>query len=173
MDTAENQIVVYGYSIFDYVKKYDPQWKLFVEHLERLYIKYTLKKNKHIFSYPKRNLNAFPPENVYEVMKYLDDYSLLQVTKVCKQCKELASREELWEHLLFDKFGIHSNYVHSNSPEVYKRKKGNSMNHQLSAREVYKTLYQSYHGLVNHKETLPLSRIFVPASLLHESIIVR
>jgi hypothetical protein len=166
---AENQVIVYGYSIFHYMKRYDADWQKLVEFLQQLYVKYTLQKNR--FFYPKRQVNLFPPENVCEVMTYLDEKSLAAAALVCKQWRDLASREQLWEALLFAKFGIQANTLHS--PVLSKRKKLSDEPKRLPAKAIYKKMYLSYHGVVHHDQSMPLHRMYVPATMLPGSILVR
>lgn len=161
-------MIVYGYSIFHYMKRYDPDWKKMVEYLQQLYVKYTVQK--HRLFYPKRLVNLFPPENVYEVMTYLDEKSLSTAALVCKQWRDLTSREALWESLLLAKFGIQSSTLHS---PILNRKKHSNEPKRVTAKVIYKKMYRSYHGVVHRDDSMPLHRIYVPAMMLPGSILVR
>lgn len=108
----ELRLVKYGYSVLDYAREYDSDWRTI---LDELVLKLHPKLEKELCI---PNLirvlpdpNNFPMESVHHVFSFLDSEDLLQAAAVCRMWRDVSARDELWSDLLLRKFNVSAESV--------------------------------------------------------------
>ena len=161
MNALNYQLIQYGYSILDYVRKYDNEWIKSVEYLKQI----LNLNNDNQLSFKRKIssslsqiklLKSIPNENIHEIMSYLNAKELIKVSLISKTWYELSNRNDLWNHLLKVNFSI-------TIENVYMK---DSSKKRISSKNVYKQLYETFHKLRNNKITKLKSKPIIPSYIL-------
>jgi hypothetical protein len=159
-------VVIFGYTILDYARKYDRTWIRCLNKLRSLYDSVYRKHLSFQFFQP----NKFPHEmvSIREVFSYLDGGSLLQAAQVCRLWNSLADDNHLWEHLLIEKYNLSRSTIISKRNMVFRS--GNKPP-TLWAKEMYKTMFLSFRSLIREQAGFRGERPSVPMAFLSSGIL--
>lgn len=149
--TTSSELVIYGYSILDYARKYDRIWRFYLSRLKRTLL-------KSVQSVSTKKANELAIECVFHICSYLDAEDLFSATKVNKEWHIVSMREELWSNLLKSNFGITSRELKIKK-QVLKGKDG------VSSKELYQIMEMNFRALITVNygyKTQPV----IPASFL-------
>lgn len=154
----KDSMIIYGYSIFDYARKYDLDFRNVVNAMQLIYQEYL---NQQFILRMKRPCchTDIPHEGFLEIFSYLDAASLLAAAQVCKYWTSLTCEPFFWDHLLFNDFNITSNHVKTNfeSSREFVYDQINSQDHLCYplSRKIYRSLYENFHLLRRSRALMP------------------
>jgi hypothetical protein len=147
---TETRLVIYGYSIFDYVRKYDRVWQWNLQRLKKLLKDHTQFRNSR--------MNEIATECLFHILSYLNAWDLLSTAQVNLEWNQLSVKEELWNGLLKSKFGLS---LH----EMKVTKKAFNRTGNISSKELFGIMERNFRALV-HVNPGFKTRPIIPATLL-------
>ena len=178
---VEYQLLPHGYSILDYSRAYDPEFRELIERLEAFYyaMKKKKKKNHHHQYHTKpcfcdiSYANRFSKESVFIVLSYLDGYDLLAASQVNKEWNELASQNCLWDTLLVKNFSLTLDSIQLLQSKPTKKGNKNKVTMvkmhptegKVTSKHLYRTMEGSFRDLVASRPLFK-SQPTIPASFL-------
>jgi hypothetical protein len=169
MELAAYQLLPYD-CYFDYLTKYDPEIRLWIEYLHReIYSSSTsplllvhsqasfpsAKSLKNISS--TIHISDLPMECMLNIFSYLDSQSLCRSQGACTEWNHLTSLDFLWKDLCVLSF-------HS-SPEEFMFKKS------LSMKQMYSAMHRVKNQTLHPKPPNPLSNFTIPAIFWHSNFL--
>jgi hypothetical protein len=175
LDMASYELIPHGFSIFDYVRKYDPEWIAFLNKL-RDFVFFELRTTEKESRTARVSSTKpyLPLEIIFQIMVFLDASALVAASRVSKDWKHLSTRDCLWEGLLIFQFRVSSsqtlrknNYSRNKKKTTRKMENGKKECFEcFSPYEVYKTMHHSYLMVARANVRLLSNNIFVPSSFL-------
>jgi hypothetical protein len=137
-DCYGNTLILYGYSILEYSRKYDAEWIEALQQLQLILGVISVQKENYKRSMQKITRKYIPDENIYQIMAFLDYKDLLKISEVSKLWFELANRDELWKNLLRDRFSV--------TPETIQVKANQKL--YIPPKLIYKEMLFAYKNLL-------------------------
>jgi hypothetical protein len=149
------EVIPYGYSILDYAREYDEEWREIIKILYQLYQSSSAKLKKKEKKRIEKKKASIPKEVIFEIMQYLDDLTLVAMSGVCREWNFLASKDCLWENHLILRFKVSPSCLTSSTSnkKKLKLKKTHCTSFEgdptaeidlLTPKQLYKKMYQSY-----------------------------
>lgn len=158
------EVVEYGYSIITYLIRYDQDWICLVAKLRAFIAALHGSRNRRAIIDVIGPVNLFPDENVYQVMGYLSEGDLRNVAVVNKTWNSLSCRDELWNNLLHDKFGVCPNAITIRQAR---------MAHVPPSKLIYKEMLISFYKVLKRMEGEKFRRQpEIPAYMVQHAIAV-
>jgi hypothetical protein len=162
-ESFENyELIPYGYSILDYAREYDEEWREIIKILYQLYQNSTVKLKKKEKKQNEKKKASIPLEVIFEIMQYLDDLTLIAMSRVCREWNFLASKNCLWEKHLIIRFKVSPSCLTSSTTnkKKLKSKKVSCPSSEvdptaeidlLTPKQLYKKMYQSYQKVIEEE----------------------
>lgn len=163
---VDMQVIEYGYSILTYAIRYDSKWIDMIEKLKAILLIYEQQTHlQHIVTFNSVfQPTFFPDENVYQVMQYLDNSDLRNVSLVCLQWNDLAGRDELWNNLLKKDFGVCSENI-----QVSRTRNVN----YTKPKVIYKEMMFSFYNVLENMNGVKMERQpVIPSHMIQHFISV-
>jgi hypothetical protein len=165
MNTENWEVVEYGYSIITYSTRYDPDWICLVAKLREFMAAFHDSRKRRTKIVVVGPVNLFPDENVYQVMGYLNEGDLRKVAVVSKTWNSLSCRDELWNNLLHDKFGVCSKAIKIRQSRIATRGPPSKL--------IFKEMLTSFYNVLKRMEGEKFRRQpEIPAYMVQHAIAV-